>query len=72
LAVHLVHPTGEEHGQTIQELHCCSHVLAGPGEVWMRRPLIIDGGSEGPGSSLGLGEVDGCGPLHLERSLVAV
>jgi hypothetical protein len=33
---------------------------------------MVDGGSNGLGPSLGLGEVDGCGPLYpkLDLSLV--
>jgi hypothetical protein len=31
---------------------------------------MINGGGNGPGPSLGFGEVDCCGPLHLELGVV--
>jgi hypothetical protein len=36
LMVHLVHPIGGGPGQSVQECHCRSHVLAGLGEGWTR------------------------------------
>jgi hypothetical protein len=33
---------------------------------------MVDGGSDDPGPSSGLGEINGCGLLHLERDLAVV
>jgi hypothetical protein len=38
----------------------------------MRRTLMVDGGSNDSGSSLGFGEVDGGGSLHLHHRLALV
>jgi hypothetical protein len=35
-------------------------------------PFVVDGSSDGPGLSSGLGGVDSHNPLQLERGLVAV
>jgi hypothetical protein len=72
MMVHLVHLVGGGHRQGVQERHFCSHVLAGPSKGQVRWRLMVDGGGDDPGSCSGLGEVDGCGPLHLERGLAAV
>jgi hypothetical protein len=62
--VHPVHPIDGGHGQSVQKHHCRGHVLAGPSKGWMWHPLVVDGGSEGPGPSSGFGEVDACGLHH--------
>jgi hypothetical protein len=63
LMVHLTNPIGGVHGQSIQE--CCSHdhILAGPCKGWMRHTFVVDGVSDGYGSSSGFGEVNGGGSL---------
>jgi hypothetical protein len=70
--VHLVHPIDGWSEQGVQE-HCHgSHILASPGEGRARWPFTVDGNGDGLGLSSGLSEVDVCGPLRLERDLVAV
>jgi hypothetical protein len=70
--IHLVHPTDGGHGQGVQERCHSSHILASPGEGWAWRPLAVDGGDNDLGLNSGLVEVDGYGPLRLERGLATV
>jgi hypothetical protein len=72
LAVHLVHLVGGGCGQSVQERDRCSHVLAGPGEGRILRPLAVDGGGDIPSLSSGVGEVDHYDSFCLERGLVVV
>jgi hypothetical protein len=64
LMVHPVHPIGGGHMQSVEEHHCHGHVLDSPGKSWTRHPLMVDGHSDGPGTSSSLGEVNSCGQLH--------
>jgi hypothetical protein len=53
-------------------LKCCrdGHVLAGPGEGTLLRPLAVYSGGDDLGLSLGFAEVDCCSLLHFESGLV--
>jgi hypothetical protein len=62
--VHLAHPIGGGHGQSVQKRRYHGHVLAGPGEGWTQHPHVVDGGGDRPGPRLGIGEVDGCGSFR--------
>jgi hypothetical protein len=60
----LADPVGGGRGQSIQE-HCGrDHVLAGPGKSKMWRTFMVDGSSDGSGSSSGFGEVNVGSSLH--------
>jgi hypothetical protein len=63
LSLHLVHLVGGGHMQCVKKHSCHGHIPAGPSKVWMRHPVMVHGGGDGPGPSLGLGEVNGCGSL---------
>jgi hypothetical protein len=72
LVVHLVHPVDGVCGQSVQERDHCGHVLAGPDDGGIQRPLAADGGGEVPSLISGIGEVNHYGPLYLERGLAVV
>jgi hypothetical protein len=70
--VHLMDPIGGGRGQSVQERYSCSHVLAGMDKGWTRHPFVVDGGGDGLGPSLGLGEVDGGSSFCSQCSLALI
>jgi hypothetical protein len=59
-------------GMVSKECHYSNHVMVGPSKGQALWPLVVDGGGDGPSLSSSIDEVDGCGPLHLERRLAAM
>jgi hypothetical protein len=70
--VHIVLPIGRGCGQGVQEHGHSDHVMAGPGEGRARSPLVVDGGSDIPGLSSSVGEVNHYVMLCLKHGLDVV
>jgi hypothetical protein len=72
LKVYYVHPVSEGCKQSVLKRGRCAHILASPGKGGLWWTLTVDGGSDIPSLSPGIGEVNYYASLYLESGVAVV